>query len=107
MENGSGKGSTKPDDLGLVLAPLQDRDREQLGMSSDENGVIVAAVEPGSRAGEKGLRRGDVILSVNGKEARSIADFEAAVGASHASGDSARLLVRRGDSQRFVAIGVS
>ena len=51
--------------VGLTLRPLTDGDRAMLGIPSGVNGAVVAAVEPGSAAAEKGLRPGDVITRVN------------------------------------------
>src|SRR5581483_1466160 len=51
---------TKPNSLGLTVAPLSRAQQRQLGV---EGGVIVEAAE--GRAAEAGLRAGDVITGVN------------------------------------------
>jgi serine protease Do len=45
-------------------------------------GLVIDALEGGSDAAEKGIRRGDVISRVNGREVRSVAEFQAAVEAA-------------------------
>lgn len=50
--------------LGLSLAPLTPKDRQRHGLADDAEGVVVAAVAPGSPAARKGLRPGDVIAMV-------------------------------------------
>jgi len=96
----SGRGGNAP--LGLRLAPLTDAERSRLGLPSDVDGALVAAVRPGSPAARHGLRAGDVIVEVNREPIESPA--EAAAALERARGDGALLLVRRGDSQLFVAV---
>jgi serine protease Do len=93
--------------LGLQLRPLTDNDRGMLGLPSDVNGVVVANVEPGSPAAEKGIRPGDVITRVNQKPVSSVGDAVAALNSVRDAKETALLLVRRGDSQRFVALSFS
>lgn len=57
-------------------------------------GVVVAAVEPGSPAAQAGLREGDVIIAVNRRPVASVADLNEALGA--APGTIALDLVRSG-----------
>ncbi|HSC14082.1 MAG TPA: PDZ domain-containing protein, partial [Gammaproteobacteria bacterium] len=93
--------------LGLSLRPLADGERAALGLPSDVNGVVVADVAPGSPAAEKGIRRGDVITRVNQKPVNSVGDAVAALNAVREAKETALLLVRRGDAQRFVALSFS
>jgi serine protease Do len=93
--------------LGLSLRPLADGERNALGLPSDVNGVVVADVAPGSPAAEKGIRPGDVITRVNQKPVSSVGDAVAALNAVREAQETALLLVRRGDSQRFVALSFS
>jgi len=65
-------------------------------------GVEVLTVKPGSPAWNAGLRKGDVITSVNQKPVRSPGDIAAA---AKVAGKSVLLLnVRRGDGALFIAI---
>jgi serine protease Do len=93
--------------LGLTLRPLTDQDRTQLGVPAETEGALVVAVAPGSTAAEKGIRPGDVITQVNRKDVASAADAVAALKQLKNDKSSALLLVRRGDSQRFVALSFS
>ncbi|HET8697026.1 MAG TPA: Do family serine endopeptidase, partial [Gammaproteobacteria bacterium] len=64
---------------GLRLRPLTADDRAALGLPSSVTGAIVASVEPGSAAAEKGIRPGDVITRVNNKAVENVADTVAAL----------------------------
>jgi serine protease Do len=93
--------------LGLQLRSLGDNERGMLGLPSDVNGAVVANVEPGSPAAAKGIRPGDVITRVNQKPISSVGDAVAALNSAREAKETALLLVRRGDAQRFVALSFS
>ena len=61
-------GSVKRGYLGVSMAPegLDDSAKKQLGINTDIDGVYVMEVDPKGAAGEAGLRKGDVILQLNG-----------------------------------------
>jgi serine protease Do len=92
--------------LGLTLRALTDQDKSQLGLPDDVEGALVVRVAPDSAAAEKGLRPGDVITQVNRKNVTSANEAVAALNEAK-SDKRALLLVRRGDSQRFVALSFS
>jgi serine protease Do len=105
--SGSGPAQQGSAALGLALRPLTDADRATLGIPSDVNGAVVAAVTPHSPAAEKGFRPGDVITRVNQQPVANAADAVAALNGARERGEPALLLVRRGDAQRFVALSFS
>lgn len=85
--------------LGLALQPLTPEISRQLGLQGTVRGVVIGAVDPSSDAAQKGLQRGDVILSVNYKPATSPADIAAAASAAKAAGRANVLLqVQRGNT---------
>jgi serine protease Do len=93
--------------VGLTLRALTDGDRATLGLPRDVSGALVAAVEPGSPAAEKGLRPGDVITRVNQEAVANVAEAASALNAARERDETALLLVRRGDAQQFVALSFS
>jgi serine protease Do len=103
----TGAGQQGSAALGLTLRPLTDQDRTQLNLPSEAQGALVVAVAPSSPAAEKGIRPGDVITRVNQQVVSSVSDAVAALNAAKEGDDNALLLVRRGDSQRFVALSFS
>ncbi len=62
-----------------------------------ERGVVVAAVDPNSDAADKGLQRGDVIISINRQAVSSPAQVQSVVQSAQRAGrSSVLLLVKRG-----------
>ncbi len=95
--------------LGLSLQALTPTIRRGVGLPTTATGVIITAVAVGSDASEKGLRRGDLIVSVNRQAVTAPAQVLAAVEAARrANRTSVLLLVRRGDSQeRFIGVDIA
>lgn len=76
-----------------------------LGMSFTETGagVLVATVEPGSVAANAGVQAGDLVLAINHRAVRTLAEVNAAHQRSRVK-DSALLLLQRGESSLYVAL---
>jgi serine protease Do len=94
------------DKLGLQVIPLTPAIAQQMRMDPDTVGLVVAAVDPGSDAGRKGFRRGDIILSANYKSVGTVEALRAEVEAAEAEGREALFVrvQRRGQPARFIAI---
>jgi serine protease Do len=63
-----------PADLGLQLSALTDAFRELYRLPADQQGVLVTGVMPLSPSDDRGLRAGDLILSVQMVQAKAPAD---------------------------------
>ena len=82
------------DSLGLALQPGRDGD-----------GAVVVQVAPGSVAEDRGMRAGDVILRVGGRDVSTARDVAAAVEAARKAGrPSIAIQVERGDARTFLAL---
>ncbi|MEP2892454.1 Do family serine endopeptidase [Tateyamaria sp.] len=93
--------------LGLTLSTLTDEMRTELGVSEDQEGLVVTDVVETSEAYEKGLRAGDVITEAGQQKVTSIASFETRLAEVEEAGrKSLLLLVRRGSDPRFVALSL-
>jgi serine protease Do len=93
--------------LGVMLAQLTPEARQQLDLPSDVEGVVIADVQPGSPAAEKGLRQGDVIIEADRKQISDPKMVADAVREAAERGDKTiLLLVKRDGQDRFVAIGL-
>jgi serine protease Do len=97
------KAPDKDGSLGVVVVTLDLDDRQRLHLRADVVGTRVTKVRPGSPAFLAGLQADDVILSVNGKEARTASDFAAIVKETPAGG-LLRLTLRRGSSTIFIPL---
>jgi serine protease Do len=97
-------GTATAKKLGLNVQTLTPDSARQLGYQGDR-GVVVIDVTPGSPSEEAGLKQGDLIKEINRKEIHTAQEFEKII-ASLKTGDSAALLVRRGQNTFFVAIEI-
>lgn len=94
--------------LGLSLQPLTPPIAQSLKIASNLKGVVVTAVDPNSDAADKGLQRGDVIMSVNQQPVTNPAQVTAIVDAARKTGrTNVLLLVKRGtDVPAFVGVEI-
>jgi serine protease Do len=85
-------------DLGLAVQAMTPQLAEELGVPPGTRGVVISSVDPSSDAAQRGLQRGDVILSINQRPTLSPQDVAAAVAAARRAGrPSVLLLMRRGN----------
>ena len=92
-------------DFGMTLAELDDERRARFEVPEEVDGVVVTAVAPDGVAGRRGLRPGDVIRRIQGRDVRTPADVAAEV--RRAVGErrkSLLVLVRRAASDLYVAL---
>ncbi|MBO9709133.1 MAG: trypsin-like peptidase domain-containing protein [Caulobacter sp.] len=102
-DQGATETPTKPqvqksDALGLTLAPIDEAARRTYSIDPSVRGVLIDGVKASSDAGEKGLRKGDVLTSINGEPVTSGAQVTAAV-------EAARKLQRPSVNLRIVRAG--
>ncbi|MDG2005363.1 MAG: Do family serine endopeptidase [Novosphingobium sp.] len=92
--------------LGLSVIPLTPQIARQLGVGGDTKGLVVNAVDPSSDAGQKGLRRGDIVLSANYSEVTTVDAMEKAIRQARKANRDALLLrvQRRGQPAAYVPI---
>ena len=95
--------------LGLSLTPLTPELGRAANLPATSRGVIVTAVDPNSDAGQQGILRGDLIVSVNNQPVTTPAQVIAAVDAARKAGrSSVLLLVKRGTSpEAFVGVNIT
>ena len=93
------KARTSLASLGLSLAPGD-------GTNADDDGVVIAKVDPDGPAGRKGIRPGDRIIEVAGKPVVTVRDVRERLGDMQDKGrKSVLFLVRsQSDQQRFIAL---
>ncbi|HEY4136203.1 MAG TPA: DegQ family serine endoprotease [Alphaproteobacteria bacterium] len=106
QDNGAPKGSVSV--LGMGLADVNGKMREQFKLPTDAKGVVVVDVQGNSPAGEKGIRAGDLVLEVAQDKVDNAADVKSRIDkAKTAKRKSILLLVERQGDQRFVVLPLS
>ena len=88
--------------IGLVVEDLDARMAQHLGLK-ETKGVVVVEVMPGSAGSEAGLRRGDVIIEINGKAIPDTKTFQKVL-AEQPKKSYARFLVKREGRTMIVAV---
>jgi|SRR5215212_3184616 len=86
--------------LGVNLTDLTPELREHFGAPKNA-GVLVASVEENSPADKAGLRVGDIVVAVEGKDVDSTWDLRSAL-RDKKDGDTARIEVLRGRARQTV-----
>ena len=89
------RGEARSDDLGLRVRTIDPEIAERLGMDPDAQGVVVTDVASGSKAGEAGIRQGDVVIEINRKPIESLEDYREQLRRID-DGDTVQMLLRRG-----------
>ena len=94
-------------ELGIEVVTLDPQTAQNLGLSADEKGAVVTLVDQASDAAAKGVREGDVILSVNQNPVTSADDVGKLIAeAKTQKRQAALLLVERGGNRSFVAVAL-
>jgi Do/DeqQ family serine protease len=78
---------------------------DQLGIvvgEAEGEGLLVIDIARGSAAADAGIKRGDIIISINRKRVGSVADYQNII--SQSKGGRITILVRRGDSSIYFAL---
>jgi serine protease Do len=89
--------------LGMALRDLTPDLAARLELPRGTSGVVVMAVEAGEPAEDAGLRRLDVIVSVNGQPVAGVDDFEREIARAESVG-LARLRLRRGGGYQITVL---
>jgi len=99
---GEAPGERQVARLGFEVRPVTADIARQLNRRSTD-GVVVTSVEEGTAAAEAGLRRGDVIVEVNRRPVRTLADFDAAT-RDVKRGERLTVRLERGAVALYVAV---
>ena len=78
--------------LGVQAIEITPQIARQLGQPADTTGLAITAVDPNSDAARRGLARGVMILSANGRPIATVEDLEEVLGSIRADGREAVLL---------------
>ncbi len=89
---------------GIAVQNLTPELRQQLGMPTGTEGVVISNLDPNSPAAHSGIQQGDVIESINRQPVHSVADFDRL--AARAKGDTLLRINRQGNGL-FVVVSVA
>ena len=106
-QEGGSRAAPHSSILGMSLTPIDPAARQQYSIGAAVRGLLVQDVKGSSDAGDKGLRKGDVIVRAGDREVASTGDISAAVGEWKKAGrTSIPLAVNRGGVTLFVPIKI-
>lgn len=88
--------------FGMSVEPLTSENLRELDLPRGTTGVVVTDVDPDGQAASSGVRPGDVIQKVNGKDVSTVSDLKAALNA--ASNKPALVLVNRDKTGLFLTL---
>ncbi|HEU4402225.1 MAG TPA: Do family serine endopeptidase [Candidatus Polarisedimenticolia bacterium] len=97
MEQLKSKGKVSRGYLGISLGEITPDLQEAFGLKTDK-GALVQSIQPGLPADEAGLKRGDVIVAVDGHSIESTNEVVRMVSAKE-PGSTVRLTVNRGGKE--------
>jgi serine protease Do len=98
------RGERAKPTLGLAVQPLTPALAQQLGVKATQ-GLVVQNVQDGSPAADAGFERGDVIVEVDKKPVKSVADLKESVD-KHGKGKPMLFRVHRQDASLFLTVTV-
>jgi len=87
---------------GVAVTELTPEIAQELHLSNETKGIVIAQIDEGGRAAEAGLQVGDVIQEADHKPIKDVIDFKHVL--SKAGSDPILLYVSRGGHSRFVAL---
>jgi serine protease Do len=87
------RGADQASQLGLAVRPLDPTERQQV--ETEGNLVVEQVTGPALAAG---VQQGDIILAINGKKVKTVAELQAA---AKGTGKTVALLIQRGDGGVF------
>jgi len=88
-------------EMGMKVREITPELVQALGLTED-SGIIIVSVDPGSMAGRAGLAKGDVIKEINRSSISTMADFNNALKKTRK--ENILLLVKRGRSSLWVVV---
>jgi serine protease Do len=94
----------EPNSFGVSLAPLSPEARQQLGLTDDVKGALIAGVETGSPAEDQGLRTGDVLQQVGREQVTTPQEAVTQLKEARKANKPVLMKVFREGMTRFVAV---
>lgn len=100
QNNSTPNRATSSDWLGMSVAPITEEVVKSLSLRSNESGVVVSSVLRNSKAAMAGIREGDIIKGINGKNISDMKAFESAI--SRANNDDSFTVTLKRSKMTYV-----
>ena len=102
-EESSGNGGSGGNErYGLSVQPLTPESASHFGLDADDQGLLVAKIDPAGSAANAGIRQGDLIQEVNRQPVKTVSEFNAAIQQSGAK--PALVLVKRRNNVIYLTL---
>ncbi len=92
--------------IGIGFQTLTPQIARQLGVPATVRGLVVNQVDPSSDAAQKGIRRGDIVLSINRRTTQQPSDAVSIIDGARRAGRGSVLLLRQRGNTPPAFIGV-
>ncbi|MFV0386462.1 DegQ family serine endoprotease [Paracoccus sp. (in: a-proteobacteria)] len=93
--------------MGMTVGALTPEIATELGLTGNQKGLVVKAVDPEGPAADKGLVPGDVITEAGQQPVATVQDLNDRIGEAREGGrKSILMLIRRDGEPRFVALPI-
>jgi len=99
--NRAGEGEGE-EGYGMTLSPLTPQLARRLDLPAAAAGIVVTDVDPDGAAASAGVRPGDLIKKVNGRDVTTVASVKSAL--TGQSGKPALMLLTREGADIFIAL---
>lgn len=100
IENGKVEGRAE---LGVSLQEYQAQNQNPFEENNSSTAVYIVQVQSGKAADKAGLKRGDRILEVDGKEIKEVSDVKSVI-SSHKAGDTIKIKIERDNKEQTVSV---
>ena len=101
IENGKVEGRAE---LGVSLTQYQAQNNNPFTENdTSSTAVYIAQVQSGKAADKAGLKRGDRILEIDGKEVSEVSDVKSVI-SSHKAGDTIKIKIERDNKEQTVSV---
>lgn len=98
-------GEVKRGQLGVFIQDLSPELAEAFDIDKNQQGVLIAKVQPDSAAADAGIKEGDIVTAIDGKKINSSAKLRHTIG-MHRIGDEVKITLLRDGDKKTVKVKI-